>query len=224
MIDYVACVVRERKNTVRVLLNGGPTRAFLDEVRFLSNISSGQLAFEIARALIGKKIEVAAVMGPTALDFSQLRLSKLANVETIEEMRERMLALCKTFKPDFIVFSAAVLDFVPEKKQFGKVSSKGGWTLRLKPSPKIVDEVARRYPSAKRIGFKLEWKKRSLASAKRYGAKLLKEKNLHALCLNYLSEIREGGHPALLFTRDEAPVVAKSKKEIARWIASVCRV
>lgn len=223
MIDYVACVHRDRKNTVRVLLNGGPTRAFLDEVRFLSNISSGALAYEIAKALKARKCEVAAVIGPTALDFSRLGLQRFESVETIEEMRKGMLKACKAFRPDFIVFSAAVLDFVPDEKRKGKVSSKGGWTLHLKPSPKIVDEIAQSFPSAKRIGFKLEWKKQSVASAKRFGTRLLEEKNLHGLCLNYLSEIGGGKHPALLFTPGKPPVAATSKKAIARWVASVCR-
>jgi len=212
-------VNRDRNRTLKVLLNGGPTRAYLDDVRYLSNFSSGGLAYEIASALKAGKIDVAAVVGPTAYDFSRLKLRRLKNVETIEQMRAEMLSLCKSFRPDVVIFAAAVLDFVPKQKKTGKVSSKGTWTLELKPSPKIIDEVARKFPRAKRIGFKLQWEKKS---PEKLGQKLLEEKGLHGLVLNYLPDIKKGSHPALLFTTGQKPVKAKTKKEIARWIAVLC--
>jgi len=211
-------VNRDRNRTLKVLLNGGPTRAYLDDVRYLSNFSSGGLAFEIARALKAKRIDVAAVIGPTSLDFSPLKLRRLKNVETIEQMRAEMLSLCKSFRPDVVIFSAAVLDFIPKQKKSGKVSSRGTWTIELKPSPKIIDEVARKFPRAKRIGFKLQWEKKN---PQKFGAKLLEEKGLHGLVLNYLPEIKKGSHPALLFTPGKKPFPAKTKREIARWISDL---
>ncbi len=208
------------KRKVRVLLSGGPTRAYLDDVRFLSNYSSGRLAYEIIRALGRGNAEVAAVLGPTCLDFSKVKLRKLRNVETMEEMRKEMLSCCRTFRPDVVVFAAAVLDFQPVKRK-GKVSSRGSWTLKLHPTPKIVDEVARRFPRIERIGFKLEWERKSLAQARRLGEKLMKQKKYKGLCLNYLSDIRSEKHSALLFSSEKMKSV-DTKRAIAHWVSLIC--
>ncbi|MCB0403458.1 MAG: hypothetical protein KDD51_01635 [Bdellovibrionales bacterium] len=200
----------------RVLITGGPTRAYLDRVRFLSNVSSGELAFRLCTRLRQHRARVAAVVGPNCFEFRRLKLTHYVPVETTEEMAAAVYKLCRQFKPDYVVFSAAVLDFVPAECLEGKVTSKGDWTVRLKPSPKIIDEVAARFPTIKRIGFKLEWEPQ--ADKMDWGAKLLSEKGLDVLCLNYLSQINKKAHPALLFSRKQKPARAKTKKEIADWL------
>ncbi|MCB0419117.1 MAG: hypothetical protein H6617_08475 [Bdellovibrionaceae bacterium] len=200
----------------RVLVTGGPTRAYLDRVRFLSNVSSGELAFRLCTRLRQHRARVAAVIGPNCFDFRRLKLTHYAAVETTEEMADAVYKLCRQFKPDYAVFSAAVLDFVPEERLEGKNTSKGDWTVRLKPSAKIIDEVASRFPKIKRIGFKLEWDPK--ADKMEWGAKLLEEKGLDVLCLNYLSQINRKNHPAYLFSKDKKTVRAKTKKEIADWL------
>ncbi|MEZ4751393.1 MAG: phosphopantothenoylcysteine decarboxylase [Bdellovibrionota bacterium] len=200
----------------RVLITGGPTRAYLDRVRFLSNVSSGELAFRLCTRLRAHRARVAAVVGPNCFDFKRLKLAHYAPVETTEEMAAAVYKLCRQFKPDYAVFSAAVLDFVPAERLEGKVTSKGDWTVRLKPSAKIIDEVAARFPKIKRIGFKLEWEPHE--DKAEWGAKLLEEKGLDVLCLNYLSQISKKSHPAYLFSNGNKMARAKTKKEIADWL------
>lgn len=200
----------------RVLVTGGPTRAYLDRVRFLSNVSSGELAFRICTRLRQHRAKVAAVMGPNAFDFRRLKLAHHVPVESTEEMSAAVYRLCRQFKPDYVIFSAAVLDFIPEEKLEGKVSSKNRWTVTLKPTPKIIDEVAKRFPKIKRVGFKLEWEPEG--DKLELGTRLLEQKNLDVLCLNYLSQIQEKKHPAILFSKDKKPTRARTKLEIANWI------
>ena len=201
-----------------VLVTGGPTRAYLDDVRYISNYSTGELAYEICSALKRARIPVVAVIGPTSLPFEKLRLKHLARVESLDQMRSEVLNACRKYRPSHGVFSAAVLDFVPAKTAKGKVSSKKrDWVLRLKPAPKIIDEVARKFPRLERIGFKLEWG----AVSSTYGRKILAEKAYHALVLNSLSKIKNGRHPALLVDKDGRTRSAKTKKEIAAWIRTL---
>jgi hypothetical protein len=92
----------------------------------------------------------------------------------------------------------------------------------LRPTPKIIDAVGRRYPRVRRIGFKLEWEKKkrdwpSWAKAR------LREQGLDALCLNFLSQIRGTKHPAYLFDGEGKAKKARSKKEIAAWISRQIR-
>lgn len=202
----------------RVLVTGGPTRAYLDRVRYLSNFSTGELAFELCRSLSRAGVEVALVSGPCGQPFEELDLAEWCPVETAQEMHGKVLDLCRDFKPDYAVFAAAVLDFQPVKVGKGKTSSSGNWTLELKPTPKIVDDVGKRYPGIRKVGFKLEWKALGDTARDKFARRILAAKELDALCLNFLSEIDGKSHPAYLYAGDSPPVKAKRKTEIAAWI------
>lgn len=210
---------------MRVLVTGGPTRAYLDRVRFLSNFSTGELAFEVCRALQGAGAEVALVSGPCCQPFDKLRLKHWRPVETTEEMHREVLRLCRSFRPDCAVFAAAVLDFRPARVARGKLSSKTrSWTLRLVPTPKILDDVGRRHPRIRRIGFKLEWDAKRGKARDDFARALIEKKGLAGLCLNFLPEIGGGRHLAYLYDGAAlAPVTATTKKEIARWIVRQAR-
>jgi phosphopantothenoylcysteine decarboxylase / phosphopantothenate---cysteine ligase len=202
----------------RVLVTGGPTRAYLDRVRFLSNFSTGELAFELCRRLHKAGMEVALVSGPCCQPFGDLRLKHWSAVETAEEMHARVLELCRDFKPDYAVFAAAVLDFQPVRVGKAKTRSTGRWTLELKPTPKIIDDVGKKFPAIGRVGFKLEWKAQPPKARDRFARRTMKDKGLQALCLNYLSEISGRRHPAYLYAGDGRPAQATRKSDIAFWI------
>lgn len=210
---------------IRVLITGGPTRAYLDRVRFLSNISSGALAYELCRVLCRRGFEVALISGPCDPPFDRLPLKIWKAVETNDEMHATVMQTCRSFRPDFAVFAAAVLDFAPAKIRVGKVSSgEPSWQLTLKPTRKIIDDVGRRFPRVRRFGFKLEWKKpQGLAAVRRLAARTIREKKLEALCLNFLPEISGSKHLAFLLSRDGTEGRAQSKSEIAAWITDYIR-
>lgn len=208
-----------RRQKKRVLITLGPTRAYLDSVRFLSNYSSGELGYEIAKEFLKKNFEVAIVAGPVALDLDSLSLKQLKKVVTVDEMLRETLEACRTFKPDFFLPAAAVLDFVPLKTQTGKVSSqKKCWKIDLVPTKKIIDEVQKKFPKIKRFGFKLEATRFPDSKIRSYAVKNMKEKKLEGLCLNFLSGMRGKKHEAFLFLGSDQFVKVSSKKAIAKKI------
>lgn len=200
------------------MVTAGPTRAYLDRVRYLSNYSSGYLGYEICRALERAGVDVTAVVGPCEAPFEKLRRTSLVRVETVEEMRRAVMGLCKQVHPEFAILSAAVLDFTPKKTEKGKVSSRRSWKLELIPTPKIIDEISEKFPEIKKVAFKLEWEQPSLKEIKRFAAENLKSKRADALCLNYLSQIKGNKHSAFLFRKDSSFDRAHSKRDIAQWI------
>lgn len=213
---------QKQKEPLRVLLTAGPTRAYFDNVRYLSNYSTGELGFRIAQALLRKKMEVFVVTGPTHQPFARLPLKGLVQIETAAEMSKAVEFACKKFKPQFAIFSAAVLDFQPQKKLAGKVSSKKkDWTVRLVPTPKIIDEVGKRFPKIKRVGFKLEWDSRSGKLLEDFAQELIENKALTAVCVNFLSQIRGKSHPCWLFERDKKAKKLRNKREIATALAAL---
>lgn len=213
-----------------MLITAGPTRAYLDRVRFLSNVSTGELGFLLCEQLVAAGCEVALVAGPSSFDFESLGLKHLCRVETNDEMEKATLKLCQSFVPDAAVFSAAVLDFAPAKVLDSKVKSKSNWVIKLKPTRKIIDQVGKKFPRVRRIGFKLEWKAATSSAGERdekrvlsLGLKLIDQKKLEMLVLNFLSEIKGTSHPAVLFARDGSIQMANSKKEIAQAITQYLR-
>lgn len=211
--------MKQRAKPIRVLITGGPTRAYLDRVRFLTNVSTGALAFELASELRRRGALVSIVVGPSAYDFEKLKLARCRRIETTGEMYEAVMRECRAFRPDVAVFSAAVLDFAPAHRARGKVSSKKAkWTIDLKPTPKIIDEVGERFPKVKRVGFKLEWEIRRGRALERFGNELLRRKKIDGVCVNFLPEVEAVRHRAHLFG-EASHQEFRTKTALARGLA-----
>src|SRR3989338_210694 len=201
------------------LVTAGPTRAYLDGVRYLTNHSTGALGFHICIELLRRNFAVVAVVGPSALKFESLELIQLVRVETHREMLAAVKGVSRAHTPDVGVFCAAVLDFEPKALQKGKVSSGvKSWKLELVPTPKIVREFARLYPTTARIEFKLE-SKHSKRSLKALGKRLIEEHGCLAVCVNYLESISKKRHHAVILANDGKVYFRDSKAQIARTIA-----
>lgn len=199
------------------MLTTGPTRAYLDPIRYLTNYSTGALGFLLAKKLIEKGFEVAVVSGPCSQPFQKLAGLKLIQVETADQMLRETLNLCKSFKPDYAVFTAAVLDFRPQKFDRSKKTSRSHWTITLIPNPKIIDEVGRLYPGIKRIGFKLETEKPSEAEFEKTAKSLLSRKKLEGVCMNFFQDIGKKKHQAWFFCKSGKKKLS-TKSQIAKFI------
>lgn len=211
---------RNKNKKLTVLLTVGPTRAYIDRVRYVSNFSSGELGFHLAKFLLLNKAELVVIAGPTAQPFNQLRLKKLIEVETAEEMKRETLKACRSYRPHVAIFSAAVLDFRPKKIFKGKVSSaKRIWNIQMVPNPKIIDAVEEKFPEIKKIGFKLEWNQRSGKTLDSFAEHLIKEKNLFAICINFLPQIKRAQHPIWFYSKEGVKKFMRTKKKAARFLA-----
>ncbi|MFW5637107.1 MAG: bifunctional phosphopantothenoylcysteine decarboxylase/phosphopantothenate--cysteine ligase CoaBC [Thermodesulfobacteriota bacterium] len=101
----------------RVLVTAGPTREFIDPVRFISNPSSGKMGFAVAAAAEHRGAEVTLVTGPT-------RLSDPADIRTIRVVsaREMAEAVFDHFEAaDIIIKTAAVSDYSPRETADHKI-------------------------------------------------------------------------------------------------------
>lgn len=206
---------------IKVLITAGPTRAYLDEVRYISNFSTGALGYLLAKELVRRGAEVSVVAGPTAQPFEKLKLKQYISVKTNEEMLHAVLKVCRLQRPHWAVFAAAVLDFVPTSKVKGKVSSRvKTWTLSLQAAPKIIDRVKSRYPKIKRIGFKLEWEEKRGEKLQSFAQDIIKKRRLEYLVVNFLREVGEVQHFAKIFDKNLQVRVLRTKQEIARFLAA----
>ncbi len=137
----------------RILILSGPTREYLDPVRYLTNASSGRQGMALAEEALSRGHAVDLVQGPSPLPAPAG--SRLHAVVSSEEMLRTALE----FHPDcdVLIGAAAVCDYRPVAPLDRKRKRAGGrWTLDLVPNPDILEELARRKGSRVHVGFALE--------------------------------------------------------------------
>ena len=140
-------------NTLRFLVTAGPTREFLDPIRYISNRSSGKMGYAIAVAARAVSPQVTLVSGPTALKPPQE--VQFLSVTTAQEMAEAVWS--RFDRVDICIMAAAVCDFRPRKKTAGKIKKGAfGGMLELEATPDILAELGCRKKSQVLIGFAAE--------------------------------------------------------------------
>ena len=140
----------------RVVVTAGPTREYVDPVRYLSNCSSGKMGFEIARAARRAGASVVLVAGPV-----HRRTPRGVERIDVVSARDMLAAVRGAFRDaDALFMCAAVADWRPRRKLAGKWRKKDGGSevasLELVRNPDILATVARRKGSRLVIGFALE--------------------------------------------------------------------
>ncbi|MHA2140939.1 MAG: bifunctional phosphopantothenoylcysteine decarboxylase/phosphopantothenate--cysteine ligase CoaBC [Candidatus Thorarchaeota archaeon] len=137
------------------VLTAGPTRGWIDRVRFITNPSSGRMGIEIAREIIFRGGTVDLVIGPTSLEPPSE--ATVTSVETPKEMRDGVMTALDKSETTAFLSVAAVLDYMPPTKEETKISSgKEKLTVTLEATPKIIAEVRSSYKDLFIVGFKVE--------------------------------------------------------------------
>jgi phosphopantothenoylcysteine decarboxylase/phosphopantothenate--cysteine ligase len=155
IVDEVQSVAqRSRKlSKKKVLITSGPTREPIDDVRFLSNRSSGKMGAALARAALLLGAEVTVISGPVNVTYALA--ARVEWVQTATQMLEA--ALKHSPEADLIIGAAAVADYRPVNPQTGKLRrSASDMDLKLTPNPDVIAELARSAPQARAIGFAAE--------------------------------------------------------------------
>ncbi len=167
-----------------VLVTAGPTREYIDPVRFISNPSSGKMGYAVAQAAARRGARVTLVSGPTSLEVPH-GVEHVA-VETAGQMYETVMARRDA---DVIVMAAAVADYAPVETSSRKIEKgEGETTLQLRRTRDILRELgARRSDEQILIGFAMETDP-GLARARRK----LEEKRLDWIVLNTITEEEAG--------------------------------
>lgn len=138
---------------LRLLVSAGPTREYLDPVRFLSNPSSGRMGYAVAEAARDRGAEVVLVSGPTALPDPWG--VEVVRVESALEMRKALLDRYPWAQA--VVMAAAVADYRPaETLKDKEPKAEAEKLLRLVPNPDILRELGERKEGRVLVGFAME--------------------------------------------------------------------
>ncbi len=136
----------------KVLVSAGATYEPIDQLRGITNRSSGKMGVEIAREAFIRGADVTLINGKLTADIPNV--FNIIKVESVEEMRIAVLEHVNKY--DIFISAAAVSDFLPEKRE-NKISSGEDITLNLKKAPKIIGEVKKINPKIFLVGFKAEY-------------------------------------------------------------------
>ncbi len=177
-----------------VIVTGGGSREKIDEVRYVSNFSSGKMAKALCLALYlkGAKVQYLSSMGFDGLPLDVAKTSFEDAKALLSLTQDALNAAKKLSKSEpYLFMVAAVADFTPKSPKTGKVkkSSLGDeWNIELIQTPDILSTLKR--TGIKTIGFKAEMdSKEGLNNA----VKLLTQKDVDAVCYNLLKDAKSFG-------------------------------
>ncbi|HEY2415676.1 MAG TPA: phosphopantothenoylcysteine decarboxylase [Pirellulaceae bacterium] len=138
----------------RILITSGPTRQYLDPVRYLTNASSGRMGRALAEAAIDLGHDVVVVSGPVAVDYP--RGAIVRPIISTEEL----LTACQELFPscDGVIGAAAPCDYQPVRVEERKIAKTGEpLVLNLVETPDVMATLgARKRPDQWLVGFALE--------------------------------------------------------------------
>lgn len=213
------------KRRLHVLVTAGPTREYLDPVRFLSNESSGRMGFAVAAAARAAGHRVTLVAGPV-----QLETPRGVTRIDVENAREMLAACVQAFAgADAVIMTAAVADYRPRKRLAGKWRAKdsgsGRARIELVENPDILATLGRSKAKGRGeegprtvIGFALE----TGAGTQRALAKL-HAKHADWIVLNDPSALNAERSSATILARDGSSlrIQRRPKRDIARALVAL---
>jgi phosphopantothenoylcysteine decarboxylase/phosphopantothenate--cysteine ligase len=200
----------------RILITSGPTRQYLDPVRYLSNASSGRMGAALAAAAIDAGHDVIVVSGPVEVGYPSA-VQVISVVST-----EDMLAACQREFPQCagLIGVAAPCDYRPVKVAAEKIHRSGApLMLELHETPDIVATLA----AGKRadqwvVGFALETEDHRFRAITK-----LEKKSCDLIVLNSAAAIGAEENTVEVLDRTGSIAVAASgsKDEVARAVFGV---
>ena len=210
--EIVANVIREtgKKDLSgkNILIIGGPTSESIDDVRIMTNRSSGKTAKLLAINAFYRKANVELWLGKRTLENIPANLT-IKNFESILDLK-KLIEKNDIKKFHAIIICAAISDYMP-KKQKGKIpSGKDNLKIELKPTSKLLPIIRKKAPKSKIIAFKVEDKKENV---KKKSFELLKKNNLDFVAGNTISAFEKGDNEILIVDKKGKSVCKKGKKE-----------
>ncbi len=146
-------IVKNKK--LKALITTGPTREYLDPVRYISNESSGKQGYEIALALNRLGIKTKLIAGP-----SNLPASKDLKIKKITSAKEMMNEVKKSLPVDVAVCAAAVSDYKPTYTRANKLkkTQKVFGSIEFEKNPDILEYLGKNNLSRPKVlvGFSAE--------------------------------------------------------------------
>jgi phosphopantothenoylcysteine decarboxylase / phosphopantothenate---cysteine ligase len=200
----------------RILITSGPTRQYLDPVRYLTNASSGRMGRALAEAALALGHEVIVVTGPVGVEYPPA--AEVRRIVSTEEL----LAACQELFPacDGVIGAAAPCDYRPVRVEEHKIAKTGQpLALSLIETPDVMATLgATKRPGQWLVGFALETDDQRFRALTK-----LERKSCDLIVLNGPSAMDAADNEVEVLDKSGSVVrsIAGSKEEVARGILTV---
>lgn len=204
----------------KVLITAGPTKEYIDPVRYISNESSGKMGFALANAFYEAGAEVVLIAGPVSIHLPNKNI-RIINITSANEMYEAVLK--EQASADYLILNAAVADYTPLKTSNEKIKKENSeLSITLIKTIDILKELGNlKQHNQVLVGFALETND-FIQNAEKKRV----EKNADYIILNKLDAL----NPCFNSEFNEVTIIGKegdfiefpkqSKKELAESIVS----
>lgn len=137
----------------RILITSGPTRQYVDPVRYLTNASSGRMGAALTQACLDLRHQVVVVSGPVEVEYPAA--AEVVSVVSTDEMLD---ACCQVFPDcDGVIGAAAPCDYRPVRVENNKIAKTGEpLQLHLVETPDVVATLGAQKQHQWLVGFALE--------------------------------------------------------------------
>ena len=201
---------------IRATVTTGPTREYIDPVRYISNESSGKQCYKIALELSRLGIKTTLISGPTNINYSnEIKVKKIiSGKQMFNEIK-------KTLPTDIAVCTAAVSDFKPTIKNKQKLKKKINLDkIQLEQNPDILEFLGKnnRHKPKLLIGFSAETENIIGNSLEK-----MREKHCDIIVANDVSKKETGFNVDFneVMIIDKNGKIQKVKKNSKKFIASI---
>jgi phosphopantothenoylcysteine decarboxylase / phosphopantothenate---cysteine ligase len=199
----------------RILITSGPTRQFLDPVRYLTNASSGRMGCALAEAALALEHEVVVVSGPVEVNYPAA-----ARVVPVVSTEEMLAAAAEEFEAcDGLIGAAAPCDYRPVRVESHKIAKTGQpIELRLIETDDVVAMLGARKGRRWVVGFALETDDHRLRALSK-----LEQKCCDLIITNGPQAISAAENEVEVLTSagEVLAAVAGAKTEVARRILAI---
>lgn len=178
----------------KIIVTGGPTREWIDPVRFISNPSSGKMGLAIAEAAFTRSRDTVFIHGPMEEHLVNEKKFRTVRIETTIDLQNAVLdELCSG---SVLIMAAAPADYRPKDTHTTKIKKDARseeFTLTLIKNPDILRTVSRKKFEDRSlnnlfiVGFAAETDNLELNALDK-----LRKKNLDMICLNDVTQQNAG--------------------------------
>jgi len=209
--EIVSYVIRETNkqdlSQKRILIIGGPTIEYIDDIRVITNRSSGKTAVWLAKNAFYRGADVELWYGLGKENSPEyIKTVKFKSINDVINL----LKFKDIKKFSIIIICAALSDYIP-KKQKGKIpSGKDKLIIEMSPATKIIANLKKKAPNSKIIGFKVE---ENTVKIKEKAINLLKKYNLDFVVANIISGFDKDENEIWIIDKKGKIIHKKGKKE-----------
>ena len=139
----------------KILITSGPTSVAIDQMRVITNRSTGEMGRRLANrcATLGSRVTILEGAVTTTLPLAKgIRVLKFFFFDELAELLSFQLKK----RPDIVIHAAAIADFKPARILKGKIASTDQIILELVPTRKLINGIKKLAPETFLVGFKFE--------------------------------------------------------------------